>query len=52
MRLSGTIDNLFDQSPVYDPTWTSYPYYNNSWFDGVGRSYFAQLSYKLGGSKL
>jgi len=51
-RLSGTIDNLFDQAPIYDPTWTSYPYYNGSWFDGVGRSFYLQLTYKLGGSKL
>ena len=52
IRLSATVDNLFDQAPIYDPTWTSYPYYNDSWFDGVGRSYYFQLAYKFGGKKL
>jgi iron complex outermembrane receptor protein len=52
IRLSGTIDNLFDQHPAYDPTWTSYPYYNDSWFDGVGRSFYLQLTYKMGGKRL
>ncbi len=52
LRLSGTVTNLFDQKPIRDRTWSSYPYYNSSWFDGVGRSYYAQLTYKFGGSKL
>ena len=52
IRFSATVDNLFDQAPIYDPTWTSYPYYNDSWFDGVGRSYYLQVTYKLGGKKL
>ena len=52
MRGSLTIRNLFDTNPVKDPTWSSYPYYNTSWFDSVGRSVFLQLTYKLGGSAL
>jgi iron complex outermembrane receptor protein len=52
LRLSATVDNLLDQDPVRDRTYASYPYYDISWFDGVGRSYFFQLTYKLGGSKL
>ena len=51
-RISGTIDNLFDQAPVRDKTYGSYPYYDISWFDGVGRSFYLQLTYKLGGTKL
>ncbi|PXA86759.1 TonB-dependent receptor [Nostoc sp. 3335mG] len=51
-RISGTIDNLFDQAPVKDKTYGSYPYYDISWFDGVGRSFYLQLTYKLGGAKL
>ena len=51
LRLSGTVNNLFDQKPVKDPTYASYPYYDSSWFDGVGRSFYLQVSYKLG-SKL
>lgn len=52
LRASLTIRNLFDTDPVKDPTWSSYPYYNTSWFDSIGRSYFLQLTYKLGGSPL
>jgi iron complex outermembrane receptor protein len=52
VRLSGTVDNLFDQHPPYDPTWTSYPYYNTSWFEGIGRSFYLQLTYKMGGKRL
>ena len=52
MRGSLTVRNVFDKMPVKDPTWSSYPYYNTSWFDSVGRSVFLQLTYKLGGSPL
>lgn len=52
LRLSATVNNLFDAKPVKDPTYASYPYYDISWFDAVGRSYFFQLTYKTGGSKL
>lgn len=49
LRVSGSIDNLFDTKPVSDKTYASYPYYDISWFDGVGRSFYLQLTYKLGG---
>nr|WP_317893586.1 TonB-dependent receptor [uncultured Sphingomonas sp.] len=52
LRLSGTINNLFDQDPIKDPTYGAYPYYDISWFDSVGRSFYAQLTYKMGGAKL
>lgn len=52
MRGSLTVRNVFDKNPVKDPTWSSYPYYNTSWFDSIGRSVFLQLTYKLGGSAL
>lgn len=52
LRASLTIRNLFDTNPVKDPTWSSYPYYNTSWFDSIGRSYFLQLTYKMGGKAL
>lgn len=52
IRLSGTINNLFDQNPIKDRTYGSYPYYDISWFDGVGRSFYLQLTYKLGGARL
>ncbi|MEO8019740.1 MAG: TonB-dependent receptor [Pseudomonadota bacterium] len=47
MRL--TVDNLLDEAPEVDPTYAGYPYYDISWFDSVGRSFFLSLSYKFGG---
>ncbi|NCP19207.1 MAG: TonB-dependent receptor [Erythrobacter sp.] len=52
LRVSGTINNLFDRNPVKDPTHASYPYYNSSWFDAVGRRFYLQLTYKVGGDAL
>jgi len=52
VRLSATINNLFDEKPVKDLTYSAYPYYDISWFDSVGRSFYFQLTYKLGGSPL
>ena len=51
-RLSLAIDNLFDKMPPKDPTYTAYPYYDISWFDSVGRSYYLEFTYKFGGSPL
>ena len=52
VRLSATVNNLFDEKPVKDDTYSAYPYYDISWFDAVGRSYYLQLTYKLGGTGL
>lgn len=52
LRGSLTVTNLFDANPVKDRTYASYPYYDISWFDSVGRSMFMQLTYKLGGNGL
>lgn len=49
LRGSLTVRNLLDTKPVKDDTWSSYPYYNTSWYDSVGRSVFLQLTYKIGG---
>lgn len=51
-RVTGAINNLFDQAPIFDRTYASYPYYDISWFDGVGRSFYLQLTYKMGGAPL
>jgi outer membrane receptor protein involved in Fe transport len=48
LRVTLAIDNLFDRTPPRDPTWSGYPYYNDSWYDGVGRSGFITLSYSPG----
>ncbi len=46
-QLTFVIDNLFDQKPARDDTWTSFPYYSRNWFDSVGREFFVQFTYKL-----
>ncbi len=52
LRVSLSINNLFDKMPPEDATWANYPYYDTAWFDSVGRSYFVQLTWKLGGEPL
>lgn len=52
LRVSLTVTNVLDTKPVRDPGYASYPYYDISWFDTVGRSAFLQLTYKLGGKGL
>ena len=49
-RLSLAVDNLFDQKPPRDPTYSGYPYYDTSWFSATGRSYYLQLTHKFGGA--
>lgn len=49
-RISLAVDNLFDKNPPKDPTYSSYPYYDTSWFDSTGRSYYLQLTHKFGGA--
>ena len=43
------VDNVFDTKPQRDPTWTSYPYYSSHWFSAIGRQFFLQGTYKIGG---
>lgn len=52
MQLSLSVTNLFDKLPPKDPTYTAYPYYDISWFDSIGRSYYLQFTYKFGGKAL
>ena len=52
LRVSLSVNNLFDKMPPRDATWGPYPYYNTSWFDAIGRSYFLQVTWKIGGAKL
>ena len=51
-QLSLSVVNLFDKAPPYDPTSTSYPYYDISWFDTEGRTFYLQYTHKFGGSAL
>ena len=51
-QVSLTVNNLFDKAPPADPTYTSYPYYDISWFDTQGRTFFVEFTYKLGGKPL
>jgi outer membrane receptor protein involved in Fe transport len=43
-----TVDNLADKMPVKDRTYRSYPYYDVSWFDSVGRTMYLTVNYKFG----
>ncbi|HTU65080.1 MAG TPA: TonB-dependent receptor [Steroidobacteraceae bacterium] len=43
-----TVDNLADKKPVKDATYASYPYYDISWFDSVGRTVYFTVNYKFG----
>ncbi|MCA0392596.1 MAG: TonB-dependent receptor [Proteobacteria bacterium] len=52
LRISLAVNNLLDKMPPKDATWESYPYYDTAWFDSMGRSYYLQLTWKLGGSAL
>lgn len=52
LRVSLTVNNLLDDMPPKDATWANYPYYDTSWFDSTGRSYFLQVTWKLGGAPL
>ncbi|HOX71575.1 MAG TPA: TonB-dependent receptor [Dokdonella sp.] len=52
MQLSFAVTNLFDKMPPKDPSYTSYPYYDVSWFDSMGRSYYLQFTTKFGGGAL
>ncbi len=46
--LTLVVDNLFDTKPQKDPSWSSYPYYASSWFDSIGRSFYAQWAMHFG----
>ena len=52
MRVSLTVNNLLDKMPPRDATWAAYPYYDTSWFDSIGRSFYLQFTYKIGGKPL
>ena len=52
LQLGLKVNNLLDKMPPKDRTYTSYPYYDLSWFDSVGRSYYVTITYKFGGAPL
>ena len=52
MRVALSVNNLFNKMPPKDGTWANYPYYDTSWFNSIGRSYYLQLTWKLGGAAL
>ena len=43
-----TVKNLLDDRPTRDPSYASYPYYDISWFDSVGREFFLNIAYRFG----
>jgi len=50
-QLALSVVNLFDKAPPADPTYTSYPYYDISWFDTEGRTFYVQYTHTFGGSQ-
>ena len=52
LRVALSVNNLLNKMPPVDPTWANYPYYDTSWFDSLGRSYYLQVTWKLGGEAL
>ena len=52
VRVALTVNNLLDKMPPKDATWANYPYYDTSWFDSMGRSFYLQLTWKIGGEPL
>ncbi len=52
LRLALSVNNLFDTMPPKDATWSNYPYYDTSWFNSIGRSYYLQATWKFGGKPL
>ena len=51
-RLAMSVVNVANKMPPKDPTYTSYPYYDVSWFDSLGRQINLQFTHKFGGSAL
>ncbi|WP_422509939.1 TonB-dependent receptor plug domain-containing protein [Stenotrophomonas sp. GZD-301] len=51
-RLSLSVVNVGNKMPPKDATYTSYPYYDVSWFDTVGRTINLQYTHKFGGTPL
>ena len=51
-RIALSVTNLLDKMPPRDATWSNYPYYDTSWFDSRGRSFFLQYTHKFGGEAL
>ena len=45
-------ERIVNKMPPKDATYTSYPYYDVSWFDTVGRQLNLQYTHKFGGSAL
>jgi len=46
--LTFVVNNLFDQKPQTDPSWSSYPYYASRWFDSIGRAVYVQWTTQFG----
>ncbi|WP_459788934.1 TonB-dependent receptor domain-containing protein [Alteriqipengyuania sp. 357] len=47
IRLNFWINNLLDSDPPKDPTHASYPYYNSSWYNSVGREFYVSASLRF-----
>jgi outer membrane receptor protein involved in Fe transport len=48
VSLGFTVNNLLDEEPPQDSSWTAYPYYNVFNFNGYGRSFMVELNWRFG----
>jgi outer membrane receptor protein involved in Fe transport len=46
-RVGIAVDNLLDSRPAKDRTYASYPYYDISWFDAAGRTFYLGVNVSL-----
>ncbi|WP_190285750.1 TonB-dependent receptor plug domain-containing protein [Montanilutibacter psychrotolerans] len=51
VSLSFTVNNLLNEDPPHDRSWTSYPYYNGFNYNAFGRSFLVEVNWKLGGNQ-
>ena len=49
--LALTVNNLLDEDPPKDKSWTAYPYFNIFNYNGYGRAYWLQYRIDFGGAK-
>ncbi|WP_449446654.1 TonB-dependent receptor domain-containing protein [Thermomonas brevis] len=52
VRVSLVVNNLTNAMPPRDFSNTDYPFYNFNWYDTIGRAYYLNLTWKLGGKAL
>ncbi len=50
-KVSFTANNVGNRKAPFDASWTAYPYYNVFNYNGYGRAWWLEYTFKMGGSK-